>query len=793
MIPGSVTPLLLKSAAAGGLQIQRSLRFNSADSATLSRTPAVAGNRRTWTWSGWVKRVFFGQSFEYLFDAGTTDNFGFTNNSAYMYFGSGPGFKTASATFRDPSAWLHYLIHLDSTNATAEDRCQIWINGVRLTSWSSNPTISLNFEGTINSTVAHTFANAPGYSFMNTYLANVHFIDGQALTPSSFTETDATTGQLIPKTYTGSYGTNGFNLLFADNSSNTASTLGKDTSGLSNNWTPNNLSVTAGAGNDSLVDSPTNYGTDTGVGGTVRGNYATLNSAFGAVNGALNSPTNGNLDIAYTSGSQNFSPCTIPVSSGKWYFEGTLTGGSDSTVGIWKMPMTYGTLFYQNTNYRYYSNDGVIYNQSGSTGTTYNTYTVNNVIGVALDMDNGKIFFSKNGTWQGSSDPATGSNPAASGLTGTWAFAAQAGNIAGAAFATNFGQRPFAYTAPSGFKALNTQNLPAPLVTKSNTVFDVALYTGNGGTQSITGLAFSPDFVWLKARSGAFVHGLFDAVRGTGKGLNSNTTSAETTYDAVTSFNSDGFTNGGDFNGSATTYVAWAWDAGTSTVSNTQGSITSQVRANATAGFAVITGSTPASYVNFTFGHNLGIAPSLVIYKHTAVSGNWHVYHKSGGGNNYNLNSTAGPANSGTWSGLDPTSTLITIPSTIVSANSSAFVCYAFSPVVGYSSFGSYVGNGSSDGPTVYTGMRPRFLIYKRTDAADTVGWIMIDSARDPYNVATKYIVANGSTAEGTTNVVDFLSNGFKLRVPGADGNVSSGTYIYAAFAEAPLNYSRAR
>ena len=357
----------------------------------------------------------------------------------------------------------------------------------------------------------------------------------------------------------------------------------------------------------------------------------------------------------------------------------------------------------------------------------------------------------------------------------------------------NFGQRAFAYTAPSGFKALNTQNLPAPLVTKSNTVFDVALYTGNGGTQSITGLAFSPDFVWLKARSGAFVHGLFDAVRGTGKGLNSNTTSAETTYDAVTSFNSDGFTNGGDFNGSATTYVAWAWDAGTSTVSNTQGSITSQVRANATAGFAVITGSTPASYVNFTFGHNLGIAPSLVIYKHTAVSGNWHVYHKSGGGNNYNLNSTAGPANSGTWSGLDPTSTLITIPSTIVSANSSAFVCYAFSPVVGYSSFGSYVGNGSSDGPTVYTGMRPRFLIYKRTDAADTVGWIMIDSARDPYNVATKYIVANGSTAEGTTNVVDFLSNGFKLRVPGADGNVSSGTYIYAAFAEAPLNYSRAR
>jgi hypothetical protein len=220
------------------------------------------------------------------------------------------------------------------------------------------------------------------------------------------------------------------------------------------------------------------------------------------------------------------------------------------------------------------------------------------------------------------------------------------------------------------------------------------------------------------------------------------------------------------------------------------------VRANASAGFAVITGSTPASSVNFTFGHNLSVAPSFVIYKHTAVGGNWQVYHKSGGGNNYNLNSTAGPANSGTWSGLDPTSTLITIPSTIVSANSSAFVCYAFSPVSGYSSFGSYTGNGSSDGPFVYTGFRPKWVMVKCTQdiAGDIEQWVIKDTTRSTYNEAFDNLYANLSNAEDDAagSAVDILSNGFKLR--GTYGGINgSATYIYIAFAESPFSYSRAR
>jgi hypothetical protein len=172
--------------------------------------------------------------------------------------------------------------------------------------------------------------------------------------------------------------------------------------------------------------------------------------------------------------------------------------------------------------------------------------------------------------------------------------------------------------------------------------------------------------VWYKSRNNVGNHALFDVVRGATKRLVANDTAAEDTRSGVTSFNSDGWTEGSFDNQSGYTYVGWAFNGGSSTVTNNDGSITSQVRANASAGFAVITGSTPSTNINFTFGHGLGVAPSLVIYKHTAVSGNWQTYHRSGGGNNYNLNSTAGPANSGTWSGLDPTSTLITPSSRVL-------------------------------------------------------------------------------------------------------------------------------
>jgi hypothetical protein len=275
-IPGSASPLLLAStaAAAGGYQVSRSLRFNPADSAFLSRTPAVAGNRRTWTWAGWVKRGRTGGSGDVLFSAYS----GIDDRDLYVTFvnvsvSSGPTDGIAlfsppagnniavvsNAVYRDHSAWYHIVVACDTTQATPANRTKLYVNGSEVT-YNVTTYPSQDQDLNINNTQPHALGSRPnGLSLFSGYLAEVFFIDGQALTPSSFTEVSATTGQLIPLAYTGTYGTNGFQLKFADNSAATAATLGADTSGNGNNWTPNNLSVTAGAGNDSLVDTPTSF------------------------------------------------------------------------------------------------------------------------------------------------------------------------------------------------------------------------------------------------------------------------------------------------------------------------------------------------------------------------------------------------------------------------------------------------------------------------------------------------------------------------------------------------------
>jgi len=268
----------------GGYQISRSLRFNSADSAYLNRTPASAGNRQIWTWSGWVKLGRLDR-YQTLIEVATADA---GNRTAIHIDGGNQRLRffcnnTAAAdvftsqVFRDVSAWYHIVVAVDTTQATSSNRVKIYINGVQVTAFGTASYPSQNFNTQINTTEFHTIAKSYDPTYSDFYLTEINLIDGQALTPSSFGETNAQTGVWQPKAYSGSYGTNGFYLNFSDNSNTTAATLGKDYSGNGNNWTPNNFSVAAGAGNDSLVDSPTSYGTDTGVGGTVRGNYATLN------------------------------------------------------------------------------------------------------------------------------------------------------------------------------------------------------------------------------------------------------------------------------------------------------------------------------------------------------------------------------------------------------------------------------------------------------------------------------------------------------------------------------------
>jgi hypothetical protein len=332
----------------------------------------------------------------------------------------------------------------------------------------------------------------------------------------------------------------------------------------------------------------------------------------------------------------------------------------------------------------------------------------------------------------------------------------------------------------------------------------VKLYTGNGSTQTISGLGFSPDFVWIKGRSAVTNHRLLDTIRGATKELYSSTADAETIQaQSLTAFNSDGFSLGSlaAVNESSQTFVAWAWDAGSSTVSNTDGSISSQVRANASAGFSICSWTAPSSG-DFTWGHGLGVEPYMVILKsRDSASGfNWRVYHKSiitGVRENIDLNLTGAKFTSGSnmWGSALPTSTVVGSTAGNTVGASEASIAYCWAPLTGYSSFGSYVGNGSaSDGPFVFCGFRPRWIMIKKSSAASAVGWYMYDTARDTYNLTKNFLAANSSAAEvAAGDGIDILSNGFKLRATGTDINDSSQTFIWAAFAESPFQYARAR
>jgi hypothetical protein len=370
---------------------------------------------------------------------------------------------------------------------------------------------------------------------------------------------------------------------------------------------------------------------------------------------------------------------------------------------------------------------------------------------------------------------------------------------------TNFGQRPFTYTPPTGFVRLNTFNLPTPTIgatasTQAGDYFNTVLYTGNGGSQSVTGVGFQPDWVWVKVRSSTQNHSSNDSVRGAGYYLVQNATAAERFQGEFDSFDSDGFSltynaAEGDYNGSGKTYVAWNWRANQGTnVTNTNGTITSTVSANTTAGFSIVTYT--GNGANSTVGHGLGVTPAMVIVKRRSGTQDWAVWHQNLSGGQYvlylNLSAAEQIANI-TFQGA-PTSTVLQVgTSSEANGSSQTYVAYCFAQVAGYSAFGSYTGNGSSDGPFIFTGFRPRYLMIKRSDS--TADWNVRDTARSPYNVVGEALYPNLSLAEysGSETYLDILSNGFKLRGNWNSSNASGGTYIYMAFAENPFKYANAR
>jgi hypothetical protein len=693
---------------------------------------------------------------------------------------------TTTQVFRDPSAWYHIVVAMDTTQATASNRIKIYVNGVQVTAFSTSTYPSQNYDTGYNTTTAQ-YLGYNTFNYFDGYLAEVNWVDGQQLTPSSFGSTNSTTGVWQPAKYTGAYGTNGFYLPFTNTTSTT--TLGYDSSGNGNNWTTNNISLTAGSTYDSMTDVPT-------LTSATAANYAVINPLWKDSTLVIK---DGNLDVSqYNNGA--FSSLIMPTGS-KYYCEVTVTIVEGfQAVGIIKASVLSGSLasttVFGGSGYGYYAPNGNKYALGTASAYGSSWGTVGDVIGIAVDLSANTLTFYKNNTSQGAIT-----------ITGGVDYLFTVGNAgADGGVAFNFGQRPFSYTPPSGFVALNTYNLPASTVPNGASYMAATLYTGTGATQTITNtvgsVSFTPDFVWVKSRSTANSHLLADIVRGSTKVLLSNDTAAEITDANYTTFVSGGFSesgNGNENNNSGKAYVAWNWKAGGTAVSNTNGSITSSVSANTTSGFSVAT-YTGNGTGGATVGHGLGVAPSMVVVKQrtSASATSWYVYHTSltaAYAIYWNLTLGRDGTSLVFWNNTAPTSSVFSIgTSSGVNASSGTYVAYCFAQIAGFSAFGSYTGNGSTDGPFVYLGFRPRYLMLK-VSGTDGYDWLVYDSSRDPYNVTQYNLRVDTNDAESTqsANYLDFLSNGFKIRGSSAGSINPSQTVIYAAFAENPFQNSLAR
>jgi hypothetical protein len=805
---------LIGGSGQGGYFINNSLRFRSGASPYLSRTASVAGNRQKFTLSMWVK---IGKTGTYingyrggLFGSGNCATGGGSGLGVHIQGnneGSGIQAFVGGATtmllvtnykFRDPAAWYHLVFSIDTTQATAANRFRMYVNNQEITSFSSNTQISQNYSFDWNNSSSAIYLGAyndgtPISTFFDGYMAEVYHVDGQQLTPSSFGQNDSLTGQWVPKAYLSTYGTNGFYLKFADTSGVTAATIGKDSSGNGNNLTPSGISNTAGVTYDFMIDSPTV--------GPLASNYAVMSPLIRQGNNGTDFTADGNLKytVGANGGYTSSTFATIPMTSGKWYAEVYINAAVTAQwVGVSSdVPKaglgTYGSGGTRNPGYAYKVNTGNKCNND-NTGTAYAaSSTTGDIIGIAMDADAGSITFYKNGTSLG---------VAYTGMTNTgngWLFGSD--SDPNGSFHWNFGQRPFSYTQPSGYLALNTFNLSVPAIKKGSDYMDIALQTGTGAAADFpmpNGMA--PDFGWLKTRStGSTNHLLTNRLVSNGNTASSNSDAAEFSNPALyfsgnnmgmQPYNSDAGVNG-------RTYVLWGWKAGGGTaVTNTSGTISSQVSANPTAGFSIVTYT--GTGANATVGHGLGVAPSMMLFKNRTSIYNWAVYHASlaNASTTLELNNTgaATGGNATTFNSTAPTSSVFSLGTNDrVNRGSNLHVAYCFAPVAGYSAFGSYTANGSTDGPFLYLGFRPRFIMLKRYNNSGAP-WTMIDTSRSPYNAAALELDAHDTVAEyAAGNGMDILSNGIKLRASDYFNSGSGDTFLYMAFAENPFKYANAR
>ncbi len=782
-----------------------SLRFNnqgagwpasSGDSAYLSKVFGTPTNTKIWTFSTWFKKSINGD-YCALFNGvwvGGQGRYGYitidNNDQLTVFLGQYPNgnpdyiYFTSSQKLIDTSAWYHICVAVDTTQATESDRFSAYINGVEVTSWDvetypdqnevyhiNNNDSSGHMIGAIKNTV-----NTGHSRWGNGYQAETIFIDGQKKAASDFGETDATTGQWIPKAYAGTYGNNGVHLKY-DNTSD----LGEDSSGNGNDWSAINFSTSAGAGNDVLDDSPSTYDYGNGV-----GNYCTLNPLDN--NGLTLS--NGSLDASRNTNTWATCKATFGLASDKWYFEYTVnSGASNQIIGVFKTEDTppdvgaYGYMTYSTSGWGYQL-DGNKANSNSFTATGTTAGVGDNIM-VAVDVGAGKVWFGVNGTWLNSGDPANGSNAAFTNLSGSMSpavclYGTQSGSI-------NFGQRPFEETVPTNFKALNTFNLDAPLIDDPSDHFDVR--SGLSAQFTVNDINFEADLIVGKSTSNSEYWIWADAVRGFDKPLKSDTNTGEGSGDAYTSVGSSGYSSDSNWFTNGRTYTTWAWNAGSSTVTNNAGSIQSEVRASTTAGFSIVSwtdGTQP-----YTVGHGLNAAglepPSLIILK-SRSTGNWPTYHASlGNQSRVYLNlPLAASSGEGCWNNTSPTSSVFSVGSS--GEHTGDMIAYCWSEVEDYSKFSLFEGNGGEI--FIHTGFKPEMLIIKQTDGGNNSNhWYSFDTER------SSYLLPSSDASEPASDFTnhELLSNGFYLNTSNAAVNGNGNSYIFAAWASAPFKYSNAR
>ena len=506
------------ASAAGDYEIKRALRFRKSQSAYLSRT---SSNSDTYTLSMWIKRSmahFDHNIFMIFFDSSGSNQSGDNSGLTFVRYGgkfqvdahiSGGGTASQSTSqYLDTSAWYHFVYQNNSNVGT------FYINN-ELIPFSGAVTCFPLGDGTNETVIGRRHDS---YYPFDGYMADVHLVDGSIVAPSSFAETKESTGQWVPKKYVGAYGTNGFHLTFEDNSGTTATTLGKDSSGNGNNFTPNNFSVAAAPANDSVTDTPTN-------------NYCTFNEVSGHTQIEI---TQGNLTSENSVDSWPTAFGTIGASSGKFYYEVKSTDTTRWGAGWSPLCFDIATTGTFDDGYFAYSQDPLTRYATGS-GSAINgnpAFTSSNLLQVAIDFDAGKIWYGVDNTWVNddsgnAGNPAAGTYPINTFTAGTRMYPKVLNNLGVVTF--NFGQQGFAHTPPAGFKELSTQNLAEPTIAKSTDYFDSVLYTGNGTAKTITGLDFSPNLVWIKGRSDITNHRLSNTIIGTGKSLVANDTRADDT------------------------------------------------------------------------------------------------------------------------------------------------------------------------------------------------------------------------------------------------------------------------